>query len=103
MSSRSLSREVWFNQLVQFRIDNYLGATDLVPIHKFSKELSLYKKRLKDLNKYVYDGIPIGYKEVNNVFGRCLYLSAEQYEATTEKKYAGSKLKPAECVIITAQ
>ena len=66
----------------------------MVPIDKFSKELSLYKKKLKDSETTFYDGVPIGYKEVNNVFGRCLYLSAEQYEATTEKKYAGRKLKP---------
>ena len=75
------------------RINNYLGATKLVPIDKFSQKLSLYKKKRENFKNTFYDGVPIGYKEVNNVFGRCLYLSAEQYEATTEKKYAGRKLK----------
>ena len=83
------------------RINNYLGATKLIPIEKFSKKLSLYKKRQKDSKHTFYDGIPIGYKEVNNVFGRCLYLSAEQYEATTEKKYAGRKLNPRRAHIST--
>ena len=70
-----------------------MGATKLVPLHKFSNELIKYKKEIKETKKLFFDGIPIGYKEINNVFGRCLFLSAEQYEATTEQKYAGMRSK----------
>ena len=70
-----------------------MGATKLVPLHKVSNELIKYKKEIKETKKLFYDGIPIGYREVNNVFGRCLFLSAEQYEATTEQKYAGMRSK----------
>lgn len=77
--------------LLHFRIDNLLGATQLVPLHNFSIALSQYKERLKDSKRMFLDGIPIGYREINNVFGKCLFVSAEQYEATTEQKYAGKK------------
>ena len=70
-----------------------MGATKLVPLHKFSNELIKYKKEIKETKKLFFDGIPIGYREVNNVFGRCLFLSAEQYKATTEQKYAGIEIK----------
>ena len=77
--------------LLRFRIDSLMGATQLVPLDKFSIELGEYKERLKDSKNMFKDGIPIGYTEVNSVFGRCLFVSAEQYEATTEQKYAGKK------------
>ena len=68
-----------------------MGATQLVPLDKFSNELGQYKERLKDSKSMFIDGLPIGYREINSVFGRCLFVSAEQYEATTEQKFAGNK------------
>ena len=71
-----------------------MGSTELVPLNMLADEISQYKQKMENSQKsYYMDGIPIGYQEVNSVFGRCLFLSAEPYPATIEQKFGGEKQK----------
>ena len=71
-----------------------MGATELVPLSMLANEFSQYNQKMENLQKSFYmDGIPLGYQEINSVFGRCLFLSADPYVATIEQKYGGEKPK----------
>ena len=77
--------------LVCLRVKNVRGNTKTVGLLNYTKEVQLYKENVAG-NPSSWQNVPIALKEINNVFGRCFFLSTEEL-ATVEQKFQGKYLK----------
>ena len=67
---------------------NIIGSTEFVDLKNYTHELALFQYSKKSLYKNIFPKIPIGYKEINSILGKCFYLYTEEL-ATTEQNYQG--------------
>ena len=57
-------------------------------LFNYSTEMKQYKEAT--LIPFTYAEVPVGLKEINNVFGKCFFLSTDQL-STVEPKFEGLK------------
>ena len=63
-------------------MNNISGRTKNVSLSNYTKEVKLYKEKLA---KDPWQNLPVALREINNVFGRCFFLSTDEL-ATVEQK-----------------
>ena len=63
----------------------------MVSLLNYTKEVHLYKENVAG-NPSSWPNVPLALKEINNVFGKCFFLSTEEL-ATVEQKFQGKYLK----------
>ena len=66
-------------------MNNISGRTKNVSLSNYTKEVKLYKEKLA---KDPWQNVPVALREINNVFGRCFFLSTDEL-ATVEQKFQG--------------
>ena len=72
--------------LICLRVKNIKGNTKTVSLLNYTKEVQFYKEKVA---KNPWQNVPIALRDINNVFGRCFFLSTEEL-ATVEKKFQGT-------------
>ena len=71
-----------------FRLEKYLATMELVQEDIFEDSVMVFKSKLD--NEYLQreSKVPVKFREINDVFGRCFYLYTSEY-ATVEQKFQG--------------
>ena len=71
-----------------FRLQKYLSKFTLVGEEHFEESVKVFKSNLDD-EYFQTQKVPVKFKEINDVYGKCFYLYTAEY-ATIEQQFQGS-------------
>ena len=77
----------WSGLDLRFRLEKYGASFSLVDEKNYEESVKDFKANLS--NEYFQrTNIPVKFKEINDVYGRCFYLYSDEY-ASIEQKFQG--------------
>ena len=69
------------------RVNNVKGNFEPVNLLNYTEEVQHYKEEYAR-NPRSWPSVPVALKEINNVFGRCFFLSTDEM-ATVDQRFQG--------------
>ena len=70
------------------RLEKYGSRFSLVDEKKYEESVKVFRANV-NAEYFQKTNIPVKFKEINDVFGRCFYLYSDEY-ASIEQKFQGS-------------